>query len=515
MKILKLSVLLIVLACTNLSAKLPESVTFTKAELLNKIKGGWAGQTIGVTYGGPTEFKFRGNIIPDTTKIPWYDNYVKWYYETYPGLYDDLYMDLTFVQEFERLGLDAPVNEIAKSFANAEFMLWHANQAARYNILNGIMPPASGDWKNNLHSSCIDFQIEADFAGLMSPGMTNTASGICDKVGHIMNFGDGWYGGVYVAAMYSLAFVSDDIDFIIQEGLKAIPAQSHYYQCMAQVINWCKKYPDDWKKVWNEIEKSPWQERCPEGIDDKFNIEATVNSAYVLIGLIYGKGDFSKSMDIATRCGQDSDCNPSTVCGILGVVLGYDKIPVSWLNPLHRVEDMDFKYTTMSLNDTYTVGMKHALAEITANGGKVEGDNVTIKIQKPNPVRLEQAPVMSSSKEVFKSETTPVDKKDKGLPFEQFKPYRFEGTGLAINGKVVGDKTKFLNYVAEVDFLIDGKTVKTMKLPFDRIKAATELFWVFGLPKGKHLLEMKWKNKEKGVNILLENVIRYSDKSNN
>lgn len=87
-------------------------------------------------------------------------------------------MDLTFVEVFDRLGLDAPVDSIAMAFATAEYRLWHANQAARYNILNGIMPPESGHWLNNPHADDLDFQIEADFAGLMNPGMPNSASEI-------------------------------------------------------------------------------------------------------------------------------------------------------------------------------------------------------------------------------------------------------------------------------------------------------------------------------------------------
>lgn len=81
--------------------KLPDKVTISLKELENKIKGGWAGQTIGVTFGGPTEFKYLGRIIPDYVEIPWNDNYVKWYYDTYPGLYDDIYMNLTFVDVLE------------------------------------------------------------------------------------------------------------------------------------------------------------------------------------------------------------------------------------------------------------------------------------------------------------------------------------------------------------------------------------------------------------------------------
>lgn len=101
-----------------------------------------------------------------------------------------MYMGLTFADVFEKEGLDAPAKLHTLAFANTDYMLWHANQAARYNILNGIMPPESGHWTNNPHSEDIDFQIEADFAGLMAPGMVNTASEICDKVGHIMNSGD-------------------------------------------------------------------------------------------------------------------------------------------------------------------------------------------------------------------------------------------------------------------------------------------------------------------------------------
>ncbi len=107
----------------------------------------------------------------------------------------------------------------------------------------------SGYWMNNPHSDDIDFQIEADFAGLMSPGMVNTATEICDKVGHIMNYGDGWYGGVYVAAMYSLAFVSNDVDFVVNEALKAIPEESQFYKCMSDVINWHSEFPDDWTQI--------------------------------------------------------------------------------------------------------------------------------------------------------------------------------------------------------------------------------------------------------------------------
>ena len=392
-----LMTLIVLVSCSQkksvdspVSGKTEIKANLTKTELQDKIKGGWAGQVIGCTFGGPTEFRYKGSMINDYQPIPWDDNSCLWYYENAPGLYDDVYMDLTFVDIFEKEGLDAPASSHALAFANADYKLWHANQAARYNILNGIMPPESGHWLYNPHSEDIDFQIEADFAGLMAPGMVNAASEICDKIGHIMNYGDGWYGGVYVAAMYSLAFISNDVEFVVTEGLKSIPAESQFYQCINNVIKWYNKYPDDWKQTWFEVEKK-WSADigCPDGVFKDFNIDAKINAAYIVIGMLYGKGDYSKTIEISTRCGQDSDCNPASAAGILGTMLGYSNIPEFWKKPLYKVEDMDFKYTTMSLNDVYKIGTKHALQVLQQNGGKIEGENIEIPMEEIKPVQLE------------------------------------------------------------------------------------------------------------------------------
>src|SRR3954465_14108827 len=98
---------------------LPKSITITKQQLKDKIMGGWAGQTIGVTFGGPYEFRFQGTFIGDYQPLLWYDGYLKSTMINNPGLYDDLYMDLTFVDVFEKYGLDTPVDSFANAFANA------------------------------------------------------------------------------------------------------------------------------------------------------------------------------------------------------------------------------------------------------------------------------------------------------------------------------------------------------------------------------------------------------------
>jgi len=466
--------------------------------LKDKIKGGWAAQTIGVTFGGPTEFRYNGTYIQDYEPIPWYDGYLKWWYDNAPGLYDDIYMDLTFVEVFEREGLDAPASAFAEAYANADYMLWHANQMARYNILHGLQPPASGHWRNNPEADDIDFQIEADFAGLMSPGMPNTAAVISDSIGHIMNYGDGWYGGVYVAAMYSLAFTSDDVNYVVEEALKVIPEASTFYQTIDDVIRWYKQYPNDWKKTWFEIQKK-WSEDtgCPQGVFEAFNIDAKLNSAYVVLGLLYGQGDFGTTLSISTRAGQDSDCNPATAGGILGVILGYDNIPAFWKQGLAEVEPIDFRYTTISLNDVYDMSYRHALEVLRRNGGEVAEEYVTMPVQTPEPVRLEQS---------FPGHY-PVEEILLRQRLYDTTSFTFTGIGYTIAGDAVSVDGE--DHLLEVEVYIDDSLVETTELPTAYRTRKFIPFWMYELTDGDHEVRLEVTNPSENAFINLQRAIIY------
>jgi ADP-ribosylglycohydrolase len=479
------------------------TVTLTTDELKDKIMGGWAGQTIGVTFGGPYEFRFQGTLIGDYQPLLWYDGYLKKTMIENPGLYDDLYMDLTFVDVFEKYGLETPVDSFANAYARAGYYLWHANQAGRYNILHGIKAPMSGHWHNNPHADCIDYQIESDFAGLMSPAMPNTASEISDKIGHIMNYGDGWYGGVFVGALYALAFTSHDIPTIIAKALRTIPQQSQFYQCIHDVIEWHREFPDDWKQTWFEVQRK-WSDDvgCPDGVFSPFNIDAKVNAAYVVIGLLYGQGDFTRSLEITTRCGQDADCNPSTVAGILGTAFGYNKIPAYWKMGLKEIEPLDFKYTTMSLQDVYTIGYNHAIANIKRHGGRVSDTKVTIPVQDPVPVRFEKS--FQGLYPVAKIPVTWSAEKDE-ISFS------FDGTGFVLTGDAsTWDNTS--SFVFNTELYVDGKLVEKPEIPVSFITRRYELCWKYDLDSGEHQVRLKILNPMDEFSIRTGPVIVYSDK---
>lgn len=504
MKISFILLLVCLALCASAQTKpAPKVITFTKEQLKDKIMGGWAGQTIAVTFGGPYEFRFDGTFIQDYQPLLWYDGYLKKTMIENPGLYDDLYMDLTFVDIFEKYGLDAPVDSFANAFAHAGYMLWHANQAARYNLLNGLKAPQSGYWMNNPHSDDIDYQIESDFAGLMSPGMPNTASKISDKIGHIMNYGDGWYGGVFVGAMYTVAFTSSDIHYIVNEALKTIPRKSTYYQCISDVIKWQKQYPGDWHQTWFELQKK-WSSDigCPDGVFNAFDIDSKLNSAYVVLALLYGNGDYTKTLKIAARCGQDADCNPSTVGGVLGAMLGYKKLPSYWKMGLKEAESIDFKYTTMSLNKVYEVGFKHALQNISRNGGKIIDDKVTIAVQEPKTVKFEQG--FTNMRPLQKTDLS-HDLNTSELSFE------FTGTGFVLKGEAVKKNSDASDYTFQAEVYVDGEKTETAKLPTNFTTRRHDICWKYQLANGKHTIRVKVLNPNKDYELNSSEYLVYGD----
>jgi inosine-uridine nucleoside N-ribohydrolase len=476
-------------------------VRLTRDALRDKIKGGWAGQTIGVTFGGPTEFRYRGTFIPDYTPIAWYDGLLAQTYERSMGLYDDLYVDLTFVDVIEKQGLDATADLFADAFARAGYQLWHANQMARYNILRGLKPPASGHWPNNPEADDIDFQIEADFIGLMAPGMPRTAAEYADRVGHIMNSGDGWYGGVYMATMYTLAFTSTDVTHVVTEGLKAIPAGTRFRDTIEAVVALHEAHPDDWKRAWFEIQRR-WAEDvgCAEGVFDAFNIDARLNAAYVVLGLLYGQGDMTRTISIATRAGQDSDCNPASAAGILGVMLGYAKIPPFWTQGLAAVEPLKFQYANLSLNDAYDLSLKHALELIRRNGGEVRDDHVVVAAQPVTPVRVEQN---------FEGHF-PVAQIALRRQVVDETSFEFEGIGFVVQGSARSENGQ--DQVIVVDVFIDDRLTETVELPTNLARRKYIPFWKYELPDGKHTVRLKVRNPSSGATMSLERAIVYGSK---
>ncbi len=198
--------------------------------------------------------------------------------------------------------------------------------------------------------------------------MPRTASEIADKIGRIMNYGDGVYGGIFVAALYAEAFSRQISNIIIEKALLSLPSESDYYKIVRDVIKLHNQYPDDWEASWKELE-AKWGDVDICGAGSTFNIDAKLNGAYIVMGLLYGNGDPLKTLEISTRCGQDSDCNPSNALAVLGVIKGFNGLPVEMQEGVNALGDSLFIHTSYSFNSAVASTYKYANDLITKNGG--------------------------------------------------------------------------------------------------------------------------------------------------
>jgi hypothetical protein len=376
--------------CAVLETKPKKLCRLPVEEYVDKMKGGWIGQMAGVGWGGPTEFHAQGKILPENEVPQWKPEMVNQFEQ------DDIYVEMTFLRTLELYGLDVPIRQAGIDFANSGYPLWHANNAGRTNLRNGIAPPDSGHPEFNKHADDIDYQIESDFSGLIAPGLPNVVIELGEKFGRLMNYGDGLYGGQFIGGMYAKAFFENDIEKIVLAGLNCIPRNSQYAECIRDVLDWYKNNPDNWEKTWQLIEEkynlNPDYRRfsCDKG---KFNIDAKINGAYIVVGLLYGKGDPDKTIIITTRCGQDSDCNPSSAAGILFTTIGFAKLPDKFKSALNM--EGKFSHTPYNFPTLVEVSEKLAHQAVVRSGGRVEknaeGREVfVIPLAAAKPGKLEQ-----------------------------------------------------------------------------------------------------------------------------
>jgi hypothetical protein len=298
---------------------------------------------------------------------------------------------MTWLMALEKYGLDVTFEQAGQAFAETEYGLAHANKYGRKNCRAGIMPPLSGHPDYNRHADDIDFQIEADVFGILCPGLPQESNRLCDIFGHIMNYGDGVYGGMFVAGMYCAAYLeNDDVEKVVEAGLACIPAESLYHQCISDVINWYRQQPDDWRAVWHKIEDK-WQDDIDCMPNHPFNIDAKINGAYIVMGLLYGQGDMSRTLEVSTLCGQDNDCNPSNAAGVLGCMKGYSAIDSKWIEGISDIEDKNFSHTAYSFKTLIPACQRMTEQIIRRCGGRVTDDSYLLPVQSPvAPDEVEQ-----------------------------------------------------------------------------------------------------------------------------
>lgn len=501
-----------------------QPIQIPKQVLKDKILGGWTGKSYGAMMGEPMEFAAQGSIYEGTLDI----------HPKAPTIWlhneDDLYVNMAFLEIMQEKGLDATQDDFATVFRESKFMLWHANGQARQNILAGVKPGLSGHPVHNPHADDIDFQIECDFIGLVCPGMPQTARVIADKVGHLMNYGDGYYAGVFLAALYTAAFYDANIPRMIRNSLQTIPDGSDYKEMIRDLLGWHEENPEDWRSTWQKLEDKWNFDRCPWAKTDqgRFNIQGSFNGAYIVLGLLYGQGDYIKAISICTRCGQDTDSNVGNCGGIMGTIIGYANLPQEVKDELDPYMDRDYNFTNLSINSATEVSLSLALENIQRHGGSVDGDTVSIQ---PQAFESEGDCEVSFHDFEFADTYRATDPALKWVGNWDIETVRQQGTGseplvrstnagdyleIEFSGTCVYVQGDMNSRYGIIDTYIDGKLMQSrdMYIPSQWNDACqSTAVWITGLEDGQHQLRVKVSGKRRpdsdGIEIALGRVVSY------
>ncbi len=288
-------------------------IKLNRDELRDKIYGCWLGKNIGGTLGTPYEGKRQINDIDGYNSPP-----------GNPLPNDDLDLQLIWLKAMREVGpqkLDARV--LGEYWMEYISPFWNEYGVCKANMVHGLSAPMSGEYKNFWkHSN--GAWIRTEVWACLYPANVEKAiyysyQDAC--VDHGM--GEGTYAAIFVAALESAAFVISDIRELIKIGLSKIPSTCRFYKSITAV---CDAY--DSGKTWLEAREIVTNMALEDPELGWF--QAPANVSYAIIGLLYGDGDFKKSLILAVNCGDDTDCSAATAGSILGIIGGTKVIPSDW-----------------------------------------------------------------------------------------------------------------------------------------------------------------------------------------
>ncbi|MEK6793314.1 MAG: ADP-ribosylglycohydrolase family protein [Spirochaetota bacterium] len=291
-------------------------INFNEKDLRNKIYGCWIGKSIGGTLGGPFEGRreildVKGYTTPAGEPLP----------------NDDLDLQLIWLKALTDRGPKGVTAQVLGEYwLNYIPPPWGEYGVCKMNLHAGFPPPLSGMLTNEVLNKSNGAWIRSEIWACVAPGCPDTAIRFAYEDASVDHGGDeGMYAELFTAALESAAFVVSDMRELIRIGLSKIPAACRVATAVKTAI---KAYEE--KHTWQEAREAVVAASVPEiGW-----FQAPANIGFVIVGWLYGEGDFGKSLIIATNCGDDTDCTASTLGSILGIIRGADTIPQEWIKPI-------------------------------------------------------------------------------------------------------------------------------------------------------------------------------------
>ncbi|MGB5608332.1 ADP-ribosylglycohydrolase family protein [Eudoraea sp.] len=268
--------------------------------------------------------------------------------------------------------------------------LWVSNLAALGQIQNGAIPPATSLPENNPMWDMIDAQLTTEIFGAFAPGRPDIAL----EIGHIpirttAYLHSQWAAEFYII-MYSLAAIvdkslspKDQILWMAEYARRSIPNWSYIADMYDFVKAAYANNPDkeNWEKTRDEV-ANRYQYSVTAGYHYKYPWDSGINFAASIVSLLYGEGDYKKTIRIGAMSGWDSDNPTATWGGLLGLLYGYKELQVQF-NKTDFADGYDIARTRFNMpipldnfSDMSERGIGIIDAIVTgALGGSINGEN--------------------------------------------------------------------------------------------------------------------------------------------
>ena len=209
---------------------------------------------------------------------------------------------------------------------------WCASRQTYYHLVNMTdarpkqdqvdeMPTKVNPWRE-----CIDGQLRGDLWGYINPSNPRAAAEPAWRECSLSLIKNGVYGGMFVAGCIAGALSRNPtVETIIDAGLSVIPQKSRLACAVRDVVAWYAE-EKDWIPVCDKIYEKYGH----------LSFAATMNNiAMVVLALLHGQLDFTRTITTAVMSGIDTDCNSATAGSIVGAAIGYGKLDQRWTAPLN------------------------------------------------------------------------------------------------------------------------------------------------------------------------------------
>lgn len=289
-----------------------------------RVYAGVLGKLIGVYLGRPVENWSYERITTEFGEVSYYVNERCGVPLVVPD--DDITGTFTFPRALPDNGNDPAISaeRIGEAWLNyvieGRTTFWwggmgvSTEETAFLRLKSGTPAPQSGSALLNgtILAEQIGAQIFIDGWAMVAPGRPFLAADLARRAASVSHDGEAVHAAMVLAAMEAYAFVEDDIDVLLDMGVSQIPSTSVVAELISTLRDWRRTEPD-WRKARELLAAHFGYDRHPGAC------HVIPNHGVVVLSLLYGDGDFDRSLMIANTCGWDTDCNSGNVGALLGI----------------------------------------------------------------------------------------------------------------------------------------------------------------------------------------------------